>query len=482
MFPIRFIVIRFIQLLVFGWCLSGSAVQAQNPGSTQANKPNVLLILVDDLGWNNLSSYGNAYLKTPNIDRLAKEGIKFTQAYVTPQCTPTRATLLTGKHTARVALWHVIPQYEFPNAYMKEPVYSEHLSEDVPTLGDVMQQAGYRTALFGKWHLTITASGAGDYVGLKSSHAQAYGFDAVAPVTDPPGYHQRGEKGVDFLTDQTINFIEKSGNKPFFVLLSHHTVHGPVLAPTALVDKYRDKGFPEKGQQNATYLAALEHLDTSVGRLLGFLDKSNLTKNTVVIFMSDNGGVDAQFNNAPLRAGKGSLYEGGVRTPLLIRYPPEIKAGSVSNALVQAADLLPTLADLAGADSPKYQSDGQSIRPAFKGRPLPERSVYWYAPLYDIQWGATPGAAIRKGRYKLIEHFGDYIDLDNGGVYHTEPLTELYDIEDDAAESRDLAVLRPDITRELRTDLFDWIKKMNLEIPVKNPDFLKEKALVRGNR
>ncbi len=451
-------------------------------GHAARPQPNVLLILVDDLGWNNVSCYGNAYLKTPNIDRLANEGIKFTQAYVTPQCTPTRATLLTGQHTARLHMWHVIPKYEFPYAYMKEPAYSEHLSDDIPTLGDAMQRAGYRTALFGKWHLTITSSGAGDYLGLNAPYAKAYGFDAVAPVTEPPGYHQRGEKGVDFLTDQTIHFIEKSPDRPFFVLLSHHTVHGPVLAPSALVEKYLRKGFPEKGQQNATYLAALEHLDTSVGRLLEFLDKADLTKNTVVIFMSDNGGVDAQFNNAPLRAGKGSLYEGGIRTPLLIRYPGEISPGSESINLVQATDLLPTLRDLVGQAPTLSQTDGISFRPLFKGNNLPDRSLYWYAPLYDIQWGATPGAAIRKGRYKLIEHFGDYIDLDNGGIYHTEALTELYDIEADETESKDLAILRPEITRELRTELFGWIKEMNLELPVKNPNYEKENALVRGNR
>ena len=451
-------------------------------GQAARPQPNVLLILVDDLGWNNVSCYGNAYLNTPNIDRLAKEGIKFNQAYVTPQCTPTRAALLTGQHTARLHMWHVIPKYEFPYAYMKEPVYSEHLSEDTPTLGDAMQQAGYRTALFGKWHLTITSSGAGDYVGLKSSHASAYGFDAVAPVTDPPGYHQRGEKGVDFLTDETIRFIRQPSDKPFFVLLSHHTVHGPVLAPPALVEKYRQKNFPEKGQQNATYLAALEHLDNSVGRLLGFLDEAKLTQNTVLIFMSDNGGVDAQFDNVPLRAGKGSLYEGGIRTPLLIRYPGEIRPGSESNTLVQATDLLPTLRDLAGQSPTLSQTDGVSIRPLFKGSNLPDRSLYWYAPLYDIQWGATPGAVIRQGPFKLIVHFGDYIHLESGAKYYTHPLTELYNIEKDGGETTNLIDSHPDISRRLKKDLYAWMNNLELELPTSNHYYANEKALLRGDR
>jgi arylsulfatase A len=449
-------------------------------GQVGRSQPNVVLILVDDLGWNNVSCYGNNYLKTPHIDRLAREGIKFNQAYVTHQCTPTRAALLTGQHTARLHMWHVIPKYEFPHAYMKEPVYSEHLSEEIPTLGDAMQQAGYRTALFGKWHLTITASGAGDYVGLKPSHAQAYGFDEVAPATDPPGYHQQGEKGVGFLTDQTIRFIRQPSSKPFFVLLSHHTIHGPVLTPPALVNKYQNKGFPEKGQQNATYLAALKHLDNSVGRLLMFLDEANLTQNTVVIFMSDNGGVDAQFDNAPLRAGKGSLYEARIRTPLLVRYPGEIKPGSESNALVQATDLQPTLLDLAGQSLDRYSLDGISIRPAFGGRDLPDRSLYWYAPLYDIQWGATPGAVARRGQYKLIVHFGDYIDLENGGQYYTRPLIELYDLANDAGETTNLAGRLSDVAQQLRQDLYAWMSDLELELPIQNSQYDKEKALLRG--
>jgi arylsulfatase A len=469
---IRFLLLLFIVVIALPPC----------QGQGGRPQPNVVLILVDDLGWNNVSCYGNRYLQTPHIDRLAREGIKFTQAYVTPQCTPSRAALLTGQHTARLHLWHVIPKYEFPYTYLKEPVYSEHLSEEVPTLGDALRQTGYRTALFGKWHLTLPASGAGDYVGLNPRHAHAYGFDKVAPSTNPPGYHQRGEKGVDFLTDQTIQFIGQPSDKPFFVLLSHHTVHGPVLAPDSLVNKYRLKGFPETGQQNATYLAALEHLDNSVGRLLGFLDEAKLTQNTVVIFMSDNGGVDAQFDNAPLRAGKGSLYEGGIRTPLLIRYPGEIRPGSESHALVQAQDLLPTLLDLAGKSADPDLYDGISIRPAFRGRDLPERSLYWYAPLYDIQWGATPGAVIRQGPYKLIVHFGDYIHLETGGQYYTQPLTELYDVTKDPGETTNLSQAIPDLTQRLKQDLYAWMSDLELEVPTPNPNFNKEKALLRGDK
>lgn len=445
-------------------------------------KPNVILILVDDMGWNNVSCYGNAYLQTPNIDRLAREGIKFSQAYVTPQCTPTRASLLTGQHTARVKMWHVIPKYEFPHAFLREPEYSELLSPENLTLGDVMQSAGYRTALFGKWHLTNPESGIGDYVRLYADHAQEYGFDEVDPMTDPPGYHQIGEKGVDFLTDQTIDFIRKDPNQPFFVLLSHHTIHGEVLAPDPLVEKYLKKGFPETGQQNATYLAALEHLDNSVGRLLGVLDQDGLTQNTVVIFMSDNGGVDARFDNQPLRAGKGSLYEGGIRTPLLIRYPGEIRPGTVSDELVEAADLVPTLADLAGLNPRKYQTDGISFRRVFRGKELPERSLYWYAPLYDILWGATPGAAIRRGKYKLIVNFGDHIDLDRGGAYQIGETTELFDLENDLGESTNLASAQPKVVREMKGQLTAWMKRLDLELPRPNPDYDKDKALVRGKK
>lgn len=473
----------FVQIFLFSFLLSPGLFYHFSGGAGEAYpKPNVLLILADDLGWNNVSCYGNTYLQTSNIDRLAREGIKFNQAYVTPQCTPTRASLLTGQHTARVKMWHVIPKYEFPNAYLREPEYSELLSPDNLTLGDVMHAAGYRTALFGKWHLTNPESGIGDYVGLYPEHAADYGFDAVAPLTTPPGYHQHGDKGVDFLTDQTIEFIRSDRTAPFFVLLSHHTIHGEVLAPDALVDEYLKKGFSREGQHNATYMAALKHLDNSVGRLLEVLDQDGLAENTVVIFMSDNGGVDARFDNQPLREGKGTLYEGGIRTPLLIRYPKVIKPGLVNNQLIQVADLLPTLADLAGLNPKKYATDGLSFRPIFHGKNLPERPLYWYAPLYDILWGTTPAAAIRQGEYKLIVHFGDYIDLSREGAYETQKLVELYDIENDISETVNLASDNPKIVSELSSKLTAWMKQLHLELPRPNPNYDQSKALVRGQK
>lgn len=463
-----------IYLLLF--CFFSQAINAQ--------QPNVIIILADDLGWNNVSCYGNKYLKTPNIDRIAEEGVKFTQAYVTPQCTPTRASLMTGQSTAKLKLWHVIPKYEFPYAYLTEPNYSEFLSSDKLTIGDVMKNSGYRTAFFGKWHLTNYETGVGYYTRLFSDHAASYGFDEVEQMTDPTEYQKFSDKGVDFLTDESIAFIERNKQRPFFLMLSHHTIHGKVLAPEELVKKYESLAYPANGQQNATYLAALEHFDNSVGRILKKLDDEKLADNTVVIFLSDNGGVDTEFDNEPLRNGKGSLYEGGIRVPFVLRYPKAIKAGKVSDELVQVTDILPTLADIAELQSyPSEDLDGISIWPlAVQNKELPDRSLFWYAPLYDIQWGASPAAVIRKGKFKLIHFFGDYIDLDKNSAYTIGEKTELYDIENDVSEKLDLSGSHPKILKSLKAELFEWMKKENLTFPVKNPNYDVERAFERGKK
>ncbi len=457
----------------------------------ETTKPNILFILTDDQGWATLSCYGSKQVPTPNLDSLAHDGVRFTQAYAMPQCTPTRASLLSGQHTARNGMWHVIPWYGLPWARVAEPAYREQFPREAFNLPKGLRAAGYRTGMAGKWHLTSGADG--DYSGLNASAADAYGFDFVAPKgTGPLG---EGDKWVDHLTDQAIGFIERERERPWFFYLAHHTVHGKVSAPTALVEKYRAKGAPEEGLQNATYLAALEHLDNSVGRLLAKLDELKLRERTIVIFQSDNGGVKStyslpepsaeaggslkidryEFDNAPLRSGKGSPYEGGLRVPCLVRWPGVIKVGTVSDTPIHVVDWLPTLLAAAGGQAPSgYPVDGTNIVPLLKGEMLSPRPLYWHVPLYDLRWAATPCAVVRDGDWKLIEYFGDWYDAE--GKYHAGQRVELYNLREDLGEERDLVASEPQRAAQLREQLHAWLKSIPATIPGANPHYDAGKA------
>ena len=448
---------------------------------TKEVKPNILFIFMDDLGWSSLSCLGNPYMETPNIDALAKQGVLFTEAYSTPQCTPTRASLLTGQHTARNKMWHVVPYYGYPYAKLKEPEYLEDLPREAYTLGEAMKDNGYATAILGKWHLS-TFENDGYYTYLRDSAKQYYGFDFVNPVTDPTEYQSYGDKGVEFLTDEAIKFMKENRDSSFFIYLSHHTIHGPVLAPDSLIQKYRELGYPEEGQNSAVYLAAIHHFDNSVGRLTAALKDLNLEKNTMVIFYSDNGGVDKQFEQAPLRHGKGSPYEGGIRVPLIVSWPGVINADKVSEP-VHVVDFYPTLLDYAGGNfTQNLTLDGISFRPLLEGRSLGQRELFWYLPLYDPQWGASPAAVMRDGDYKLVWFFGDYIEKENDFNYIPAGRVELYNLAEDLSETNDLSGEFPELTQKMKSRLYQWIKEMGQDTCALNPDYDKERALYRPPR
>lgn len=472
--------------------------EAQRPGAEK--KPNILFILTDDQGWTTLGSYrpvgaGTRLVPTPNLDAMARDGVRFTDAYVMPQCTPTRGALLTGQHTARNGMWHVLPWYGSPWARVAEPMFREQFPREAFNLPKGLRTAGYATGMAGKWHLTTNADG--DYNGLKPEAGAAYGFDFVAPKG--PASPNEGDKWVEHLTDQAIGFIEKHRERPWFFYLAHHTVHGKVSAPPALVEKYRAQGAPADGLHNATYLAAIEHLDASIGRLLAKLDELRLRENTLVVFLSDNGGVFEtydkkalastgvplerlevsvrEFSNAPLRAGKGSAYEGGIRVPCLVRWPGTVKPGTVSATPVHVVDWLPTLFAAAGARLPQnYPVDGANLVPLLRGNALPPRPLYWYLPLYDLRWAATPSAILREGDWKLIESFGDWFDGD--GKLHVGNHLELFNLRTDLGETRNLAPNEPERTAQLRARLHAWMKSVPVPIPAANPHFDPVNAFV----
>ncbi|QDU93751.1 sulfatase [Lignipirellula cremea] len=461
--------------------LAAETCQAAMP-----DKPNILFILTDDQGWPTLGCYGNKLVPTPHLDQLAAEGVRFTDAYVTPQCTPTRAALLTGQHTARNGMWHVIGWYGYPWAPVSEPAFVESLPRSTYTLAKGLHDAGYATACLGKWHLTTPEDG--NYVRLKQSAAHYYGFD-YSP--EPPnGYHHEGDKGVGWLTDQAIGFMESHPDQPWFIYLSHHTIHNPVLAPEETVARYRAQGAPAEGLHNATYLAAIETLDQSVGRLLKRIDELHLRDSTLVVFLSDNGGVEdiyntepftkgsgvfrrltvgeQQFDNAPLRAGKGSAYEGGIRVPCLVRWPGKTRPETVESTPVHVVDWAPTLWEVAGAKAPAdWKLDGVSLVPLLQGKQLADRPLYWYLPLYDLRWGLTPAAVLREGDLKLIEYFGDSVAAD--GEYVPGRRLELYNLKTDLGETTNLAPKMADTAAQMSERLHAWMKSIPVDIPGANP-------------
>jgi uncharacterized sulfatase len=385
--------------------------------------------------------------------------------------------LLTGQHTARNGMWHVIPWYGQPWARMQEPAFREQLPRDWPTLPKLLRQNGYVTGMAGKWHLNTGADG--DYTHLTAG--DAHGFDHVAPRG--PGTQNEGDKWVDHLTDSAIGFIREHRERPWFFYLAHHTLHGVVSAPDDLVRKHRAAGAPETGMFNATYLAAIEHLDNSIGRILAALEELKQSENTLVVFLSDNGGLDTvhhigsgvltvnrqEFDNAPLRAGKGSPYEGGIRVPCLLRWPASVKAGQTITTPIHVTDWMPTLLAAAGREAGLPACDGLNLLPLLRGEPFPERPLFFHMPLYDLRWAATPCAVIREGDWKLIEHFGDSFDAT--ARYQPGRKWELFHLRHDLGETRDLSQVENVRAEAMSAKLHAWLESIPAPIPAENPHF-----------
>ena len=463
-----------------------------------SDKPNILLILTDDQGYPTLGCYGGNIVPTPNLDKLAQQGALFTDAYVTSQCTPTRATLLTGQYTARNRMWHVISWYGYPYARMTEANFRENLGRSTFTIAKGLRSAGYTTGIFGKWHLT--SNNDGSYRGLNPEAAHYYGFDFAPPLLSDKEFDEGADRGVMTLTNQALEFIEDNKNKPWFCFLSHHMIHGKVVAPEELTQKYCKKGYTNEGWNKPVYLAGLEQIDISVGKMMNKLKELGELQNTVVFFLSDNGGIDTrldfralpvpnpkkpklepdmkQYDNAPLRTGKGSAYEGGVRVPFIIKWPGKIDANIKIDAPVHAVDIAPTLFKIAGADT-KSPFDGEDLMPLLKGKNtnhFEDRPIFQYFPFYDLLWGLTPCATIRRGDYKLIEFFGDRFDAEDQYVIGHQ--VELYNLREDTGETKNLARKNPELATELLNELHNWMKRMDVSPSVKNPHHNPDSAFV----
>jgi len=505
--------------------------------SGRKKKLNVIFFLVDDMGWADLGYEGSKFYETPNIDRFAKENVRFTQAYAACHvCSPTRASIISGKYPARLHLTDWLPgRKEFSFQKLKNAEVVQHLPYNQPTLPEILRENGYHTAIIGKWHL-----------GVDSASTQRQGFDLHIPdynVGWPNGtyfspYHMKGLEGgpdgeylTDRITKEALQWIENNKDHPFFLYLAHFAVHDPIQGRPDLVEKYEKKlkqmqprqGSPfileqnpdaqdpfgsdqlndllqderytgfgnlpdrivkvKQFQDNPQYAAMVESVDESMKHVLDKLKELGLDKNTIVIFFCDNGGMSAMnignparrigaanldkaysTSNLPLRGGKGWLYEGGIREPLIVRWPNEDKAGAVCNVPVISTDFLPSILNMVGIPVPKeYPGDGVSFTPLLKNpqaeaKQLTDRAIYWHFPQYSNHGAQSPGGAVRYGDYKLIEYFENY-------------KVQLFNLKDDPGEQNDLSAAEPDKVKELRDMLHAWRKKVNANMPEPNPNY-----------
>lgn len=433
--------------------------------------PNILLILIDDMSWADLECYGNRFHETPNIDRLASEGMRFTDFYAAGAvCSPTRAALQSGQYQSRLGITDFIPGHRRPFAPLTVPEVNDHLPLEIVTPAEVLKRKGYTTGYFGKWHLG-SPDFEPDKQGYDVSIVTNGGHFAPQFRTSPQQDVPEGTYLADYLTEQTIHFMESNREEPFFVMLSHFAVHIPLHAKQELIAKYKAKAKPAEGVNNPIYAAMVEHVDQSVSRLMTALQELGLEENTVVIFTSDNGGLYQSASrggpivcsNAPLRDEKGTLCEGGIRVPLIVRWPGTIAAGAICDQPTISIDLWPTLADIADVgDFPHQEIDGVSLLPVFIDPQvkLQRDALYFHFPHYHH---SRPAGAIRQGEWKLIEFFED------GKL-------ELYNLKQDLSEEHDLLTASPlsavnqARAAELQQRLASWRQRTNAAMPVRNPD------------
>jgi uncharacterized sulfatase len=456
-------------LLLIALGLKTACLSREEPGPSA--RPNIVFLLIDDMGWPDIGCYGHEFHETPNIDRLARDGMKFTDFYAgTPVCSSTRASIQSGQYSARVGITNFIPGHWRPFEKLIVPPIENALPKSIQTPGDALRGAGYTTGYFGKWHL-----------GGRDSAPDRRGYDVTASNLGKEfrDWRQKkapGPKRIDLLTDQTIYFIEKHKEKPFFVTLSHHAVHIPLEAEQKTIQKYRRKPKPKTGVNNPIYAAMIEDLDRSIGRILATIEKLGLKERTVVVFTSDNGGLrqiytgigEVVSTNAPLRDEKGTVYEGGIRVPMIVRWPGVVSAGTVCREPSTCADLLPTFCEVAGAALPGQPIDGSSLAPLWKNSSakLPREAIYFHYPHYHH---SRPAGAIRAGDYKLIEFFDG------------SPL-ELYNLRDDLGESKNLAPKQAERAEELHRKLAAWRKRVGARMPTPNPKYDPDRAHEWWNR
>lgn len=464
---IRCLVISFAAVIYLAGCTIS--------GNENARKPNFILFYIDDLGWTDLGCYGSDLYETPNLDQLAAEGIRFTDAYsACTVCSPSRAALMTGKYPARLHLTDWIDGHKRPFAKLKVPDWQMYLDTTETTIAEILKDNGYVTGIFGKWHLGddpvywpenqgFDVNIGGYRWGAPGSYFYPYHGnkrDGLHPPNLEEG--KEGEYLTDRLTDEAIKFIEREKDKPFFIYLPHYAVHTPIQAHDSISIYFKEKIKPDSRHNNAEYAAMIHSVDQSVGRIQDKLVDLQLDGHTTIFFTSDNGGLELRniTDNGIIRDGKGSAYEGGVRVPLIISIPGITHAGQVSGVPVIGMDLFATIQAIAGIEV--IENDGVNLM-GYLGNAdklPPEREIFWHYPHYH-QGGATPYSAMRSGNYKLIEFFED-------------SRLELYDLSEDIAEEHNLIDRLPELTIQLHSALQAWRDDVNAQYPSANPDYRNE--------
>ena len=442
-------------------CSEGKSLKA-------SNLPNIILINVDDLGWKDLGFMGSKYYETPNLDALAKQGMVFYNAYAgAANCAPSRACMLLGRNTPRHGVYTVSPSERgHPKTRKIIPIKNKKFLEDtVYTLPRMLKKAGYVTGSFGKWHVGEDPTRQGIDVNVGGNSRGNPGKNGyfspyqIQNIEDGP----KGEYLTDRLAREAMGFMQKFRDTTFFLYLPFYTVHTPIMGKDLLIAEFKDKKG-SNGQDRPDYAAMVASMDENVGRVLDKLETLGLEEKTLIIFTSDNGGIRDISEQNPLRAGKGSYYEGGIRVPLVIKWPDKIKPGSTSNERVGHMDFYPTLQQLVNLPKKAERLDGIDLSPIFSGEGLPERNHYFHFPIYlqaynkkeddgrDPLFRTRPGSVIISGDWKLHEYFED------GGL-------ELYNLKDDIGETRNLAEERPEKTRELHDKLIAWRDRTKAPVP-----------------
>lgn len=443
--------------------LAGSHLQAAEP----TRPPNIVLILADDLGWADLGCYGNTFNETPQIDRLANEGIRFTQFYAGPVCSPTRANLQSGRDQARYGITQHIPGHRRPFAKLVDPEVPAQLPLEVVTFAERLRDAGYATGYFGKWHL-----GGDEFGPMKQGWQTAIEFTGSrTPARFPEAVST--PRAAEFLADRAVAFIREHRERPFLLQVSSSAVHIPLSTTPERLAKYRAKKAMPNYPSLPEYAGLLEELDACVGRIVDAIDAAGLGENTLVVFASDNGGLVHQQNgavvtsNAPLRGEKGTLYEGGTRVPAVVRWTGRIHAQRVCTTPALTQDLYPTFLSVGGVRLPSAaEIDGVSLASLLDdpSKELSPRELYWHLPHYHH---STPAGAVRQGDWKLIEFF------ETNSV-------ELYHLSNDVSEAVDLAEREPARVRELREKLASWRRAVGARMPEPNPRYDPARATQLG--
>jgi len=456
-----------ISLLILGLSilLSGGCQKEESP-------PNIILILADDLGYTQIGCYGTSYYRTPNIDKLASEGMRFTDAYAAcPVCSPTRASIMTGKYPARLNLTDFIAGNNRNIYPLTQPDWQKFLPLEEVTVAELFKSKGYNTAAFGKWHLSQAKMPPESL----PYNPDKQGFDESFVTYKPSGGMaqpwqdaENDAHNVDTITNLALDFIERKQSEPFFLYVSHNTIHNPLKERAATIEKYKKSEGSEEPENNPVIAAMIERLDNSCGKIFSKVNELGLDENTVIIFFSDNGGLATAAAQTPLRMGKGWLYEGGIREPLIVKWKDVVEAGSVSGSLVCSIDFLPTFCEIAGIDTIPENVDGKSLVPVLKDPTAKiHEALYWHYPHYHGS-GMIPAGAMRKGNWKLIEWYEKSLLEGESSPY------ELFNLEDDISESVNLADSLPSKTKELAAELEKWREKVDARMPVPNENYSGE--------